>query len=92
MNDMPFKPRRNGTIREWQDGHYFLYITEWDADEDGKGRRHVEVEVFHVAVKPIWNSTDPNKIEEAKRLFFRDPSVFEQPTPRGELPSSKVQA
>ncbi len=83
---MPFTPRRKGRVQEWQDGHYFLYITEWDADEDGKGRRHVEVEVYQAKARLLWNTTDPNKIEEAKRLFFRDPTLFEQEVRHGELP------
>jgi hypothetical protein len=81
--DVPFKPRRSGRVQEWQDGHYFLYVTEWDAD--GKGQ-HIEVEVYFAKARLLWMTTDPRKIMEAKALFFENPMFFEQPTHRGELP------
>ena len=80
------KPRRKGNVSEYQNGHYFLYVTEWDAAEDGAGRRHVKIEVFYAKARLLWNSTDPNKIEDAKKIFLADPIAFQQTSEAGELP------
>lgn len=84
---MPTKPRRSGKLTEYQNGHYFLYVTEWAAAEEGKGRRHIEIEVYYAKARSVWNTTDPRKLEEAKRIFDVKPSAFETTSgTEGELP------
>ena len=81
------KIRRQGKLSEYQNGHYFLYITEWNAAEEGAGRQHVEIEIYYAKSRSIWHTTDPWKLEEAKRIFNENPSAFESvPSDTGELP------
>lgn len=88
------KPRRQGRLTEYQHGHYFLYITEWDAQEEGAGRKHREIEIYYARAEPIWHSTDPNKFEQAKEIFFNSPELFRKLTPAeilaGVLPERDV--
>ena len=84
-------PRRSGRLTEYQNGHYFLYVTEWDAAEDGAGRQHVEIEVYYAKARSVWNTTDPWKLDEAKRIFDANPAAFEDvPPDTGELPKGKA--
>lgn len=80
------KPRRRGTLAEYQSGRYFMYVTEWE--EVSNGRKHREVEIYHNTSTVIWNSTDPNQFEKAKEIFFESPEAFEGTTKGGELPIS----
>jgi len=77
-------PRRKGIIEEYQNGHYFMYVTKWDAQEDGAGRQHKEIEIYYAKARvirnsedPIWNSTDPNMFDKALEQFKKDPESFE---------------
>lgn len=79
------KPRRHGTIREHQHGHYFLYIVEWEETTGDAGRKHTEIEIYYAKAKLIWNTTDPNKLDKAMKLFFTKPETFND-VRDGELP------
>lgn len=85
-NRFKIVPRRKGTLTEYQNGHYFMYVTEWGAEEDGAGRKHVEIEIFYSKAQLIWNSTDPAKLEKVKEIFQEDPSAFKHPAKEGTLP------
>lgn len=81
--------RRHGQISEYQNGRYFMYVTEWNATEEGIGRKHREIEVYHNASRVVWNSTDPNQFNDALEQFQRDPESFEKTSQAGELPEKK---
>ena len=93
---MDIKPRRQGMIYEYQHGHYFMYVTEWQEQQKvggGVARRHREIEIYYAKARvvrgsddPIWNSTDPNKFDMALQRFFDDPASFEKTSEAGELP------
>lgn len=86
------KPRRTGTIEEYQNGHYFMYVTEWD-ETDEHARKHREIEVYYAKARvvtsletdPRWNSTDPQLFESALALFQQDPHEFEMRSQTGAL-------
>jgi hypothetical protein len=90
------KPRRQGLIKEYQNGHYFMYVTEWEEQQrldGGKARPHREVEIYYVPITrivstndPVWSSTDPKQFHEAIELFMADPELFAHTTKVGELP------
>lgn len=93
------KPRRIGTIKEYQHGHWFLYLTEWEETTGQGGRKHTEVEIYYAKAEhvwsssdkdnilgnPVWNTTDPNKLNQAMKIFFDLPESFKN-TREGELP------
>jgi len=87
------KPRRTGRIEEYQNGHYFLYVTQWD-ETDENARRHREIEIYYAKARvvtqldtdPKWNSTDPGLFDKALALFMRDPESFEASGNVGALP------
>ena len=81
------KPRRNGSIKEYQHGHYFLYITEWAETTGEGGRKHTEIEVYYAKAEVIWNTTDPQKLDAAMRIFKKSPEKFRSVRIEGELPS-----
>jgi len=93
---MNIKPRRKGIIREYQNGHYFMYVTEWEEQQKiggGKARRHREIEIYYVPVyhlvsteDPVWSSTDPAQFNEALKIFKTKPEAFVKTTKVGEIP------
>ncbi len=82
------KPRRKGKLTEYQNGRYFMYVTEWQ-EVDENQRQHKEIEVYFSPSIPVWNSTDPNIFDKALELFFDNPELFEQTTKANELPSKE---
>ena len=91
------KPRRNGVVKEYQNNHYFMYVTEWEEQSKPDGstaRKHREIEIYYVPIyrlvsteDPVWSSTDPNQFDVALELFYKDPAAFAETTKVGELPS-----
>ena len=86
------KPRRTGHIDEYQNGHYFMYVTTWD-ETDKHQRSHREIEIYYAKAQvvtqlesdPRWNSTDPNLFDQALALFIDDPMRFESRSDAGNL-------
>lgn len=97
------KPRRVGRISEYQNGHWFMYVTEWDETSGKGGRQHTEVEIYHVVTEhiyssdrdklgdPLWNTTDPNKLDEAIKAFMDKPEGFADIRIPGELPKRNTE-
>lgn len=78
------EPRRQGTVKEYQNGHYFLYVTEWE-EQDKTARKHKEIEIYYAKARvvrnfedPIWNSTDTKLFDKALKQFYEDPESFEK--------------
>lgn len=95
--------RRRGEITEYQNGHYFMYVTEWQEQQKvggGKARRHREIEIYYAKARvvrnlnddPMWNTTDPHIFEKALALFESNPAAFEKDNETGKLPADKEQA
>lgn len=88
------KPRRTGTIMEYQNGHYFMYLTEWSGEHDADGRAHREIEVYYAKARvvanlegdPLWNTTDQSLFARAFQAFRVAPEVFEKTGEAGDLP------
>lgn len=89
--------RRKGQITEYQNGHYFLYVTEWEEQQKiggGQARRHREIEIYYAKARhvrnlsddPKWNTTDPNIFKKALKLFKENPAAFEKGNETGKLP------
>ncbi len=66
-------PRRKGKVTEWQNGRWFLYLTEWN-EEDSGGRQHMEIEIHYNTNELVLYTTDTKQFDEVKELFFKDPS------------------
>lgn len=81
-----YLPRREGSIQEFQHGHYFMYVVEWDETSGDSKRKHREIEVYYAKAKLLWNTTDPSKFEKALEIFDKTPEKFNNIRLEGELP------
>lgn len=80
------KPRRKGTIEEFQNGRWFLYRIKWEetVSDDGKPvRAHEELEIYYnksevvlVSGDPDWYSTDIKEFDCALKMFSENPEKF----------------
>jgi hypothetical protein len=93
------KPRRKGTLEEYQNGRWFLYHVMWEEqtlDDGTKARPHEEFEVYYNESKvvfdstgksdPLWNSTDIKQFSKALDLFVNAPEKFKEVKEGGILP------
>ncbi len=74
-------PRRKGKVIEYQNGRWFMYITEWD-EEDSRGRQHTEIEIHHNTNELVLYTTDVKQFDKIKHQFFDDPNKI-LPSPGG---------
>lgn len=80
------KPRRTGRITEYQNNHWFMYVTEWEETDEDQ-RPHREIEVYYsrsqvVTKEPIaWASTDPGLFDRALAVFMERPETFDEGWP-----------
>ncbi len=94
------KPRRQGTIEEYQNGRWFLYHVKWEEQTHVDGslaRAHEELEVYFNESKivfdstgksdPLWNSTDIKQFSKALELFVAAPEKFKEVKEGGILPN-----
>ena len=83
------KPRRTGAVKEYQNGHWFLYEIEWEETSGDSGRKHKEIEIYYAKAREVWHSTDPKKHDDAKRVFQENPEFF-LATEAGKLPDEDL--
>lgn len=87
-------PKREGKIREYHNGYYSMYIIEWIKQDGFYSETHIEVEVYKGNRENcgilIWNTTDPDKLGQAMKVFLNSPEAFADVLTPGDLPVDRT--